>query len=99
MGLDGISKLGKALGNTSNEIEETKGQVSPDQTNAEFFAFANESLIINGELTASMLVYPTDSFILDHPVYGELDSAILKLDGGYNESDPEHGSILDNQTY
>ena len=39
------------------------------------------------EVTGSYYVYKknlkSDSFVLDHPVYGELDSSILIIDGGY----------------
>ena len=85
MSLTEESKVGAIIGKLSTNQDEIKQNLSPDQANAQEQFFMTEPVIIRGIMTANALIYSNTSFILDHPVYGELDSAVLKLDGGYDE--------------
>lgn len=78
--------LGAVLGNMSKEQSDIKSNISPNEQNANAFIVSQEQVQLSGTLTVTAYFYPEDSFILDHPVYGELDSSVLKLDGGYAET-------------
>ena len=45
-----------------------------------------EDIKVPGQIIFTKKVPASDSFILDHPVQGELDSAVYKLDGGWDAS-------------
>lgn len=47
---------------------------------------------ISSDLRVYTINLPSSAFILDHPVYCDLDSSILHLDGGYAESSVLHYS-------
>lgn len=76
-------KLGTTLGNISQEQDEIKQNLSPNESDANAFIFIPEQARVGGYLTATAYYFPTDSFIIDHPVYGDIDSSTLKIDGGY----------------
>lgn len=78
-------QLGTKIGDLSKDQDDLHSQISPDEAGALLQSVSLEKVSIGGTLKVIKRTYPTDSFILDHPVYGELDSSVLKLNGGYAE--------------
>lgn len=90
MSLSSTSQLAKLLAEQTSETDDIKSNISPDDLNSSLPIFVNESPIeITGTITLTKYVYATNSFIIDHPVYGVIDSAALELDGGYASVAPE----------
>ncbi len=83
MTLSNIDKLGKEIGHIKSDQTEIKENISPDETVDQDQIVSIERMPIGGTFVATAYYYPDDSFILDHPVYGDLDSSTLALDGGY----------------
>jgi len=83
MALDGVSQLGKVLGGTISDQTEIKQNISPYDTPPIDILKFSEELISEGVLTVTKFTYASDSFIIDHPVLGIIDSPTLKIDGGY----------------
>ncbi len=83
MSLDPVKELARNLATTANEQESVKQNLSGDDTEALLQLQSNEKIVMSGSFLATKYTYATDSFIIDHPVYGELDSSVLLLDGGY----------------
>lgn len=79
-------QLGEYIGNLSYEQEQTKSNLSPNDP----YGFDQRAIISNvaleGTIIATKYTIATNSFVLDHLVYGELDSSTLTLDGGYSSS-------------
>jgi hypothetical protein len=48
-----------------------------------FFDFG--SVVVKGTITAIGYTYESDTFIIDHPVMGDIDSATLKIDGTFSD--------------
>ena len=87
MPLDAASQLGEILGTLNKDQDIVRQNMSPDVVEALDQYFIRLTFSFSGAVTATKKTYPTDSFILDHPVYGELDSAVLKLNGGYSSGE------------
>jgi hypothetical protein len=84
MALDSVSKLGQKIGGLSSGQEDIKDNLSPDSSDSlDSLGFA-ETIGVQGTLTTKRWDYSETSFILDHVVYGNLDSSVLNIDGGYN---------------
>jgi len=83
MALDAVSQLGEEVANISSEQDNVKENLSPDEADNQDVVFAQESStnLLTGTIIKKIIAI--DSFVLDHPVYGDIDSTILKLDGGY----------------
>jgi hypothetical protein len=75
--------LGNTLGTNIQTADNLNQQRFESENITSFNVVRMDSVRLSSTTIISSLVYPSDSFILDHPVYGELDSSILKLDGGY----------------
>ena len=84
MALDSISQLGQILGSMSSNQTTLSQNISPDENEAQLNLFWGMNVLLVSTLTINAKTYATDSFILDHPVQGALDSAVYKLDGGYS---------------
>jgi len=87
MALDGISKLGTALGKLSSDQSEIKQNISPDETDAIDYIVNYEEVVVEGTVIGTKRTYASDSFIIDHPVLGDIDSSTLKIDGGYDTNE------------
>ena len=48
---------------------------------------------ISSNLRVYTINLPISAFVLDHPVYGDLDSSVLHIDGGYAETSVLHDSV------
>lgn len=99
MSLDSVSTIGEAIGSLSKEQDRIKENLSADDAEDLFQVVTIEFLRLGGSVTLNKLMYPTNSFILDHVVYGELDSATLQLDGGYDTGHPEHDTTVFTKTF
>lgn len=85
MGLSASEELGRVIAQGINNTTQLKEDVFPSNADVAMLLAPFDKFKITLEVTGTKYTYPTDSFILDHPVYGELDSAVLQLDGGYLE--------------
>ncbi len=88
MGLDSTSEVAKIISDNIRETQDIKESYA-DQGDASFLLAPFDTLKATGELIVTKKVYKSDSFILDHPTLGVLDSATLKLDGGYDSAQDE----------
>lgn len=75
--------LGKALGSMSREQQRIQENIYPDDPDAQLLLQIPDNITLSGTIVLTRFTYASDSFVLDHPVLGVLDSATLKLDGGY----------------
>ena len=85
MVLDSTKELGRIIGESTNSQEDIKTNLSPDEEAGSLVIKNTENIKVTGQVTITKKVYDEASFIIDHPVQGELDSSTLKIDGGYNE--------------
>lgn len=86
MGVSATDELASFLGGLSKEQKSLKENIVPDEIDSSFLLAPFQSIELASSVVVTAYFYPEDSFILDHPVYGELDSPLLKLDGGYAET-------------
>lgn len=81
--LDATSKIAGVIGVLSQKTNDLSSNISPDDVYGFLNQLNTEFLEGSGSLIVTKNVYDSTSFILDHPVYGDLDSSTLSLDGGY----------------
>ena len=86
MGLSSAEQLGRLIAGGLNETTQLKEDVFPSDVDQSLLLNPFEKVQVRLQLVANNLIYPSTSFILDHPTYGELDSSTLQLDGGYASS-------------
>jgi len=94
MSLSDVDLLGEVLSKNAKKTEAVEQNMSGDEDFQTDQLFMPENILINTNLTIKQWIYPTDSFVLDHPVYGDINSATLKLDGGYDTSNPDNGDTI-----
>lgn len=87
MALDGVNKIGDIIGSLSQSQGVIEQNISPDSSDAVDNIVNFEELIIEGTVTGTKYTYALDSFIIDHPVLGDIDSSTLNIDGGYNTNE------------
>lgn len=78
------TEVGKIIGNIINKQVTTDENLAAQEVDSQVVIVNQEQFRLSGTLSIVKRAYATDSFILDHPVYGELDSSTLKIDGGYD---------------
>lgn len=83
MAISDAQKIGEAIGTAYYEQDIIKDNLSGNDAAGEISAYNSELILITGTILVNGLTIATDSFVPDHPVYGELNSAVLVLDGGY----------------
>ena len=81
--MDSARELGMALGKMSQSQSDLKAGAFGDEDDGLLNFVLNKKLVMTGTATLTSYLYATNSFIPGHPVYGELDSPVLLLDGGY----------------
>lgn len=86
MVLDSTKEFAGIISNLINEQQVIKNNLSSDEESAQLIIKNRSSIIVSGTVIVTQKVYDSTSFILDHPVLGELDSSTLQLDGGYSSS-------------
>jgi hypothetical protein len=84
--MDDMAALGKLIGKAISINSVTQQAVAPDDPSALYLLGFNGTITATAHGTITTSLYPSDSFILDHPVYCNLNSSVLKLDGGYASS-------------
>jgi len=94
MALDAVSELGSILGGTISTQNEIKQNISPDSADAiDNLGFA-EKVKVSGTLTGIQKPLGTNCFVIDHPVYGDIDSSVLEIDGGYQLISEGDGCVM-----
>ena len=83
--LSSVSKIATYVGNLINEQDNIDTQLSPNESDVLQIEETSETIIIQGKVAGYKLIFASDAFIIDHPVQGELDSAVYKLDSGYRK--------------
>jgi len=83
MALDSATALGEMIGKLSADQDNIKENISPDDTETQEQVYAQEEVVSEGDIQVIRKNYADDSFVIDHPVLGYINSATLKIDGGY----------------
>lgn len=83
--MNGAQELGQIIGKMSQSQSDFKNDSFGDDEEGLLDIGVNEFLVTTGSLALNGYLYATDSFVLDHPVYGDLNNPVLKLDGGYKQ--------------
>ena len=82
-------RLADKIAGLSREQSDIKDNISPEAVDAALNLFARLPVRVRGHITLTKKFFPEDSFVIDHPVYGEIDSSVLKIDGGYAAGEDE----------
>jgi len=92
MGLSSVSEVAQVINNLSSEQQDIKESYA-DEGDASFLLAPFETVTCDdsGSIIAHYL--GTSSFYLDHPVYGDIDSSILHIDGDYASTSVLYSSI------
>ena len=76
-------EVGSILAGLARDNQSIRESAIYDEADNDYLVTSIDS----AQLTTTVYVikqnYPTTSFIIDHPVYGDIDSSILEIDGGY----------------
>ncbi len=80
------AEFGMMLGKLAVDQDNLNQNISPDEAEGFTQLFMAVSMELHATEIINKLTYATDSFVLDHPSLGELDSSVLKIDGGYDGS-------------
>lgn len=84
--MDSATQLGQLLGSIVNQQSKLASQISPDDSDPLLTLQNTDRIVVEGLLSITSRLYPTDSFIIDHPIYGDINSSVLLIDGGYLSS-------------
>ena len=76
-------QLGLVLGKNVQTVNDLNQTVFDSEGLSDLNIVGINSIQLSTSIICTKNIYPSDSFILDHPVYGSLNSAVYKLDGGY----------------
>lgn len=87
MALDSASEVGRIIGGLVNTTNQIQSDHVPGAIDQGIVLTPIDKSKVQTTVVITKYFYPTDSFIIDHIVYGEIDSSVLKLDGGYAESE------------
>lgn len=93
--LNATSEIASVIGGLASKNDSVSSNISPDDVFGLLNQLNTDFLQGSGSVTVTGLGYGSTSFVLDHPVYGELDSSTLSLDGGYTGS----SSVLYTETF
>lgn len=77
------SEIGKIIGNSISEQSVIKENLSADDADNQLNVISSFDVVIDGKLIITKKTYDPESFVIDHPVQGELDSSVFVIDGGY----------------
>lgn len=78
-----VQELGMILGKSIKEQSQIKENLNPDEFDSQLGLFTAEQVVVELSSNIENKCYAENSFVIDHPVYGELDSTTLQIDGGY----------------
>ena len=76
-------ELGRAIANIANQGNSTREDLLADDLTQNMLFGPTDNVKVTLSVTGTRFSYPSTSFILDHPVYCDLDSATLEIDGGH----------------
>lgn len=76
-------QIGNAIANIAKSVNTIKEDALVDETDGTYLVGAVETLKLNVTMYAWRRNYSTTSFVIDHPVYGDIDSSVLYIDGDY----------------
>lgn len=86
MTLDNLKILARTISGIASEQDTIKQNLSGTEQESQLVANFNFNVVASGIFTATKFLYATDSFIIDHPIQGEINSSVYKLDGGYQNA-------------
>ena len=84
--MNSAKDLGRIIGKLAQDQQTLQENVYPDDPSAQLQLIQSESIAWSGTLVLTKKSYSATSFVLDHPVYCDIDSATLEIDGGYQSS-------------
>jgi len=76
-------EIGILIGQMSSDQATTRENLSGDEAGGQLTIFSSERIILTGDTELVSLGLGSSSFVIDHPVYGDIDSSVLHIDGGY----------------
>lgn len=85
MVLSDAEKLGAYIVAIKKDVDSIKSNALPEETDQSINLAPFDKIKVTLSQTTYKRYYPTNSFIIDHPVYGDIDSSTLALDGGYQD--------------
>jgi hypothetical protein len=86
MVLDSASQIGNYLGGIFKEQNSVDLNISPEDGEFVNTVYDENEMFIGGKVQGYKLIFDSEAFIIDHPVQGELDSAVYKIDSGYRNA-------------
>ena len=78
-------KLGQVIGSLVRQGQVTSQNINGQTVKTTKRRTIYEDLVLPGQVTLTKKVPESDAFQADHPVYGELNSDTLYLNGDYDE--------------
>lgn len=84
MTLDEGKLLARSIADISNEQQDIKQNMSPDDSDAQLQVGFSSLLQATASVSVTAKYLAATSFVVDHPVYGYVDSATYAIDGGYS---------------
>jgi hypothetical protein len=70
-----------------------KEDLVPDEVSQSLILTPQDTARITHRVVMTKGAYPSTSFVIDHPVYGYIDSPTLAIDGGYLDADLSSGLV------
>ena len=83
MTLDSADEVGTFIAGLSQGQDDSNTNLPPEEVNASLFLTPLDRAQLATTVLLYIKYYDPTSFILDHPIYGILDSSTLEIDGGY----------------
>jgi hypothetical protein len=84
---------GKTLAGLANKQVNSEISLTQDSGDNVLITSPVDDVTFNGYVSLNAKVIGTSSFYLDHPVYGDIDSSTLHLDGDYASTSVLYSSI------
>jgi len=88
MSLDETREFGVMIGQMGSNQDDLQQNLTANDPLASFQLVADDIVTVGGYLAVTAKYLSTTSFVIDHPVYGELDSSVLAIDGTYSGFQP-----------
>lgn len=83
MSINSSRELGTKLGEINQEQSDIRSNLSANEQDANIVLITTEAMKLIGSLVVTKKIYDDTSFIINHPVQGDIDSSTLYIDGGY----------------
>ena len=93
MSLSPESEIAAIINKTAKTQDDILENAFPDEGLNVFILSPFETINLTSSYTITALMLGTSAFVIDHPVYGDIDSNTLHLDGDYASTSVLYSSI------